>query len=76
MISCEEAAVICNKTQYKEASLLEKMQLRWHILLCSVCNAYVKKNIKLTSLCSKASLYGLTEAEKDAIRDRITKLQG
>jgi hypothetical protein len=76
MISCEEAALICNKAQYREASLIEKFKLRWHVALCRVCNAYVKKNVKLTSLCRKASLYGLTEAEKEAIRDRISKFQG
>ena len=27
MISCEEAAIICNKTQYKEATFLEKIKI-------------------------------------------------
>ena len=76
MISCEKAAIICNKAQYNEASIMEKLKLRWHILLCRVCNAYVKKNVKLTTLCRKAPLYGLTEAEKEGIRDRLSNFQG
>jgi hypothetical protein len=76
MTSCEEAALICNKAQYKEASLAEKLKLRWHILFCRVCNAYVKKNGRLTDLCRKAPLYGLTESEKDAIRDGISNFRG
>lgn len=75
MISCEEAAIICNKTQYKEASLSEKLKLKLHILICKACNSYVKKNIRLSTLCRKAPLYTLTEAEKEAIRDRIEKFQ-
>jgi hypothetical protein len=75
MISCEKAAIICNKAQYREASVIEKLKLRWHIALCRVCNAYVKKNVKLTNLCRKAQLYGLTEAEKEGISDRLSNYQ-
>lgn len=72
MISCEQAAIICNKTQYREASLHEKLFLRLHIVLCRTCNSYVRKNTKFTSLCGKAGLRGLTEAEKQEMRERIT----
>jgi hypothetical protein len=64
MISCEEASIICNKTQYKEASFLEKMKLRFHILFCKACAAFTKKNGRLTALCQKARLRGLSEEEK------------
>ncbi len=76
MISCDEAAIICNKTQYREASLAEKLKLRLHILWCNSCYSYVKKNTKLTSLCRKAALEGLTEAEKKALKDRMAGFQG
>ncbi len=64
MISCEKAAVICNKMQYKEASLKEKIQLKFHLLICKTCSVFSKKNTQLTSLCEKANLYSLSEGEK------------
>jgi len=76
MISCEKAAIICNKTQYQEASLVESLQLRLHILWCKTCALYVKKNTKLTTLCRQAPLHGLTEAEKEALRKKMTNFQG
>ena len=75
MISCEEATIICNKTQYKEASLLEKLKLRLHIIVCKTCGKYVKKNTRLTDLCNKAPLNSLTQAEKETIKERLAKYQ-
>ncbi len=75
MISCEEATIICNKTQYKEASFVEKLKLRLHILICKTCGKYVKKNTRLTYLCNQAPLNSLTEAEKEALKERLVKHQ-
>lgn len=49
-ISCEEAALTCDKSQYKEASFWEKAKLNLHILFCALCKQYVKNNRKLTKL--------------------------
>jgi len=71
MISCEEAAHICNKSQYREASLYEKIKLKFHILYCASCARFAKKNKKLTSLCEKADLHYLTEREKTTLKKNI-----
>ncbi len=73
MISCEEAAIICNKTQYKEASFIEKIKLKVHIVICAACSKYVRKNTKLTELCAKAPLHGLSENEKNTLRKRLSE---
>jgi len=73
MISCEEAALICHKTQYKEASLLEKLKLRLHLLFCKVCPQFSKKNAQLTTLCEKAHLQELTEKEKFEMKQELHK---
>jgi hypothetical protein len=49
-ISCKEANHVCDKTQYKEATLWEKIKLSIHLIYCKVCRKYTKKNTKLTSL--------------------------
>ena len=64
MISCDEAAIICNKKQYKEATFTEKIKLVMHLLICKTCSKFSKKNVKLTSLCEKAPLHSLSEKDK------------
>lgn len=64
MITCEEAALISSKTQYKEATFWERINLRLHLLLCAVCSKFTKKNAQLTHLCAKSKLYSLSEEEK------------
>jgi len=50
IIPCEEANHVCDKTQYKEASLLEKIKLSVHLLYCKACRNYTKNNSKLTKI--------------------------
>jgi len=64
MISCDEAAIICNKKQYKEATFTEKIKLVLHLLICKTCSSFSRKNAELTSLCDKAPLHCLPEKDK------------
>jgi len=64
MISCDEAAIICNKKQYKETTFTEKIKLVMHLLICKTCSRFSKKNAELTSLCDKARLHCLPEKDK------------
>ncbi|RKR14049.1 hypothetical protein CLV91_0118 [Maribacter vaceletii] len=71
MISCEKAAVICNKAQYKEASLMEKIKLKFHLFMCKACSKHSKKNAELTSLCNKANLHILSDNDKLAMKSKL-----
>lgn len=71
MITCEQAAHICNKKQYKEASLKERFQLIMHVLICKTCASFSKKNTQLTKLCDKAKLHSLTPQEKEQIKKNL-----
>lgn len=75
MISCEKAAIICSKTQYREAGLREQIQLRLHLFVCKSCAAFSKRNKELSKLCTKASLKTLSEEEKSLLKIRL-KTQG
>ena len=57
-ITCDEATEICDKNQYKEASLWERIKLGIHLFLCKKCGLYAKQN-KMMSVC----LRKLKEAE-------------
>ncbi|MBT8318222.1 MAG: hypothetical protein HKP59_11420 [Lutibacter sp.] len=52
-ISCDKATKICDKQQYKEASLWEKAQLNLHLFLCKKCGLYSKQNVVLTKCYNK-----------------------
>ncbi|MBT8185610.1 MAG: hypothetical protein KJN76_12270 [Eudoraea sp.] len=64
MITCQQAAIISDKSQYHEASFLEKVKLRLHLLVCKTCAVFTKKNKQLTALCEKAHILHLSEEEK------------
>ena len=73
MISCEKAAKICDKAQYKEASIWEKIKLKFHLLMCNNCAKHSLKNKKLTSLCKQAKLVVLSEEDKKKMKDSCSK---
>jgi len=75
MISCEKAADICNKAQYKEASLWEKVKLKFHFIVCTTCAEYSKNNTKLTSLCNQARLAVLSDEEKKKMKENFNKVK-
>ncbi len=49
-LTCDEATAICDKNQYNEASLWEKIRLGFHLILCKRCGLYSKQN-KVMSTC-------------------------
>ena len=53
IIPCDEANHVCDKTQYKEATLWEKIKLNIHLIYCRACRKYTKKNTLLTKLITK-----------------------
>ena len=73
MISCEKAANICDKAQYKEASVWEKIELKFHLFMCTNCAKHSVKNKKLTSLCNQARLAILSEEDKKKMKDTFSK---
>jgi hypothetical protein len=50
IITCDEATTICDKNQYGEATLLEKIKLNIHFIRCSICMKYTKQNMTLTKI--------------------------
>jgi len=71
MISCDKAALICNKAQYKEATFIEKMKLKLHLTMCKTCSKYTKENIEFTTLCEKANMTSLSDNEKIKMREAL-----
>jgi predicted metal-binding protein len=76
MISCEKAALICSKTQYREAGLREQIQLRLHLFVCKSCAAFSRKNKELSKLCARAALKTLSPEEKSRLKIHLNNVQG
>ena len=68
-VACEEAMMCCDKQQYKEASLLEKIKLNVHVLFCRSCMAYSRNNNKLTKLMKRDELASFDNAEKSSLEN-------
>jgi len=77
-INCDEATAICNKNQYKEASVLEKIKLTIHLFTCKTCGQYSKQNTTLTKVCEKhlhkcEKEHKLSEKEKTVLQKKVIK---
>lgn len=72
-IQCEEAGHTCDKTQYKEASLWEKIKLNIHLIYCRMCREYSKRNSKLTKLANNKDVDCLKPCEKEKIKEKFNK---
>ena len=49
-INCDEATTICDKSQYGEASLMERIRLSLHLALCKHCKKYTRQNSLMTDV--------------------------
>lgn len=78
IIPCDEANHVCDKTQYKEATLWEKIKLNIHLIYCNACRKYTKKNTKLTKLVTNKPVKMNTSAKeslKSAFEQELAKHQ-
>lgn len=52
LMPCKEAGIVCDKVQYNEATTWEKVKMKLHLLMCTLCRKHTKNNLKLTQLIS------------------------
>lgn len=78
MLTCDEATAICDKNQYGEASISEKISLTFHLLMCKYCKKYTKQNDLMTRLFGKFlsscdENHRLSEEDKSKIEKNLKK---
>ncbi|MBT8262919.1 MAG: hypothetical protein KJO05_08865 [Bacteroidia bacterium] len=71
LFKCNEAAHICDKSQYKESSFIERLLMRMHQWMCAVCREHSSENTKLTEIIQKADLKTMPEKDKIELREVI-----
>ncbi|WP_027880244.1 hypothetical protein [Mesoflavibacter zeaxanthinifaciens] len=72
-IKCKEAGHVCDKYQYEEASITEKIKLKIHLMYCSACRKHSASNKKLSQLLNKIKFQFLSSEEKDNIKKSFEK---
>lgn len=80
-ISCDEATLICDKSQYNEASIFEKIQLNIHFLRCKICRLYTKQNNKMSSFfrmkaadCKKEKPC-MSATDKELLKQQLERIE-
>ena len=72
-VSREDAFLICDKSQYRESTLWEKIKLNIRYIFCRATRAYVNRNIKLTKAVKSSKLECLEYSERKLMEDRFSE---
>lgn len=72
-IPCDEANHVCDKTQYNNATLWEKIKLNIHLIYCRACRKYTANNSKLTKAIKKSDVECLDKTSKDLMKRDFEK---
>ncbi len=75
-LECHEANHICDKNQYQEATLLEKIRLSFHLLYCRACRTYTANNNKLTKAINSPKVHTVSTDEKNALKEKLAQQLG
>ena len=68
---CNKANHVCDKAQYQEASVWEKLKLNVHLLLCPCCRDYTKNNKKLTEAIKSSNVTCMDKKCKEALKAKF-----
>jgi hypothetical protein len=72
-MKCEEANTICDKTQYKEATLREKIKLNFHLIWCAFCRSYTRNNRRLTNIIKKSEIRTMPAHDKEILKTQLER---
>ena len=76
-LSCDQATKICDKSQYGEISIWDRIKLGLHLFLCKKCGLYTKQNNVLSKCYKKHQEFKnknrccLTEGEKKCMDEKL-----
>lgn len=73
LITKEEAFHICDKSQYRESTLWEKIKLNFRYSWCQTTRTYVNRNRKLTKAIQSSRLECLEYSERKFLEDRLNE---
>lgn len=68
---CEKTTKLCDKREYKEASLREIILINLHVLRCKGCRDYSNKTFRFTENLKKCGLKSLSKNQKNVLKQQI-----
>lgn len=71
ILKCTEANHVCDKNQYKDASLMELIKLNIHLIYCRACQKYTARNNRLSKLFKKSNVRTMPLDQKAALKARL-----
>jgi len=72
-IDCEEAKLICDKSQYNESTWWDRFRLNIRFIYCNITRAYVKRNQKLTKLVNNKDVNCMDAEKKQELKKVFEK---
>lgn len=72
-ISCEEAKHICDKSQYGDSTLWERIKLTMRYMWCRITKDHVKRNKKLTKAIKTSKVQSLQQSERDLLFEKFSQ---
>lgn len=73
LINCDEAKFICDKSQYNESTLWDRIRLSIRYVYCHITRSYVKRNKKLSDLISHKNVTCMSNASKIKLKTEFKK---
>ena len=75
-ISCKHATFLISKQQETKLSLINKMQLMWHLAICNVCKLYKKQTAYFLQKIknSRTEDTKLSQTAKDKIKKIVEQV--
>jgi len=70
-LKCGETAEVCDKCQYEEASLLDKLKMKLHLIMCKYCRNYSTNNNKLTNSIKSADIKTFSKKDKELLKAKL-----
>ena len=80
MYTCKKATALIEKEETETLSLLTKMRLKMHLMMCGTCTAYRKQTLLLSNWIknkknSNVDTVGLSEDYKEDLIKKMKKKQ-
>lgn len=73
MIECDEATMLITKNQHTQLSLWDRLQLKYHKMICPPCQDWEDQNKVITTLTKKEKTYILSEKKKEEIKECLNE---
>ncbi len=70
-MKCQDANHVCDKSQYNEAGLWEKIKLTIHLVYCKACKKYSSRNKQLSNKIKASNIKLISQDDKNVLKEQM-----